>query len=131
MKKKGIIHGQLAGALAALGHKDRFLLCDAVMPIPSGVPIIDLAVVGGVPTFRQVFDAIMDEIVVEQYTLAEEIKKTNPEILGHLRDTLKGAEEDFIPHVDLKKESAHVKFAVRTGEFSYYPNVILQAGVCF
>ena len=131
MKKKGIIHGQLAGALAALGHKDRFLLCDAGMPIPSGVPIIDLAVVGGVPTFRQVFDAIMDEIVVEQYTLAEEIKKTNPEILGHLRDTLKGAEEDIIPHVDLKKESAHVKFAVRTGEFSYYPNVILQAGVCF
>ena len=131
MKKKGIIHGQLAGALAALGHKDRFLLCDAGMPIPSGVPIIDLAVVGGVPTFRQVFDASMDEIVVEQYTLAEEIKKTNPEILGHLRDTLKGAEEDFIPHVDLKKESAHVKFAVRTGEFSYYPNVILQAGVCF
>ena len=131
MKKKGIIHGQLAGALAALGHKDRFLLCDAGMPIPSGVPIIDLAVVGGVPTFRQVFDAIIDEIVVEQYTLAEEIKKTNPEILGHLRDTLKGAEEDFIPHVDLKKESAHVKFAVRTGEFSYYPNVILQAGVCF
>ena len=131
MKKKGIIHGQLAGALAALGHKDRFLLCDAGMPIPSGVPIIDLAVVGGVPTFRQVFDAIMDEIVVEQYTLAEEIKKTNPEILGHLRDTLKGAEEDFIPHVDLKKESAHVKFAVRTGEFSYYPNFILQAGVCF
>ena len=131
MKKKGIIHGQLAGALAALGHKDRFLLCDAGMPIPSGVPIIDLAVVGGVPTFRQVFVAIMDEIVVEQYTQAEEIKKTNPEILGHLRDTLKGAEEDFIPHVDLKKESAHVKFAVRTGEFSYYPNVILQAGVCF
>ncbi|WP_287769739.1 D-ribose pyranase [Megasphaera sp.] len=131
MKKKGIIHGQLAGALAALGHKDRFLLCDAGMPIPSGVPIIDLAVVGGVPTFRQVFDAIMDEIVVEKYTLAEEIKETNPAILEHLRDTLKGAEEDFIPHVDLKKESAHVKFAVRTGEFSYYPNVILQAGVCF
>ncbi|OBZ32889.1 D-ribose pyranase [Megasphaera sp. DISK 18] len=131
MKKKGIIHGQLAGALAALGHKDRFLLCDAGMPIPSGVPIIDLAVVGGVPTFRQVFDAIMDEIVVEKYVLAEEIKETNPVILEHLRDILKGAEEDFIPHVDLKKESEHVKFAVRTGEFSYYPNVILQAGVCF
>lgn len=121
----------MAGALAALGHKDRFLLCDAGMPIPSGVPIIDLAVVGGVPTFRQVFDAIMDEIVVEKYVLAEEIKETNPVILEHLRDTLKDAEEDFIPHVDLKKESAHVKFAVRTGEFSYYPNVILQAGVCF
>ena len=75
MKKKGIIHGQLAGALAALGHKDRFLLCDAGMPIPVGIPIIDLAVVGGVPTFRQVFDAIMDEIVVEKYTLAEESKK--------------------------------------------------------
>lgn len=131
MKKKGIINGQLAGCLAALGHKDRFLLCDAGMPIPKGVPIVDLAVVGGVPTFCQVFDAIMDEIVVEKYTLAEEIKETNPQILAHLRETLHDAEETFIPHVELKKETANVKFAVRTGEFSYYPNVILQAGVCF
>lgn len=131
MKKKGILNGPLAGCLAALGHKDRFLLCDAGMPIPKGVPIVDLAVVGGVPTFLQVYDAIMDEIVVEKYTLAEDIKETNPTILAHLRETMPDAEEVFIPHVDLKKMTADVKFAVRTGEFSYYPNVILQAGVCF
>ena len=131
MKKKGIINGQLAGCLATLAHKDRFLLCDAGMPIPKGVPIVEVAVVGGVPTFLQVFDAIMDEIVVEKYTLAEDIKETNTKILTHLRETLQGAEEVFIPHVALKKETANVKFAVRTGEFSYYPNVILQAGVCF
>lgn len=131
MKKKGIINGQLAGALAALGHKDRFLLCDAGMPIPRGIPIIDLALVGGIPSFCQTFDAIMEEIVVEEYVLAEEIQETNQEILSHLRKSLQGAEEKFIPHVELKKETEHVKFAVRTGEFSYYPNVILQAGVCF
>ncbi|WP_173443268.1 D-ribose pyranase [Selenomonas ruminantium] len=131
MKKTGIINGALAGAIAALGHKDVFLLCDAGMPIPRGVPVIDLAVKGGVPGFCQVFDAIMEEIVVEKYTLASEIQKTNKGILEHLREKMNGAEEVFIPHVELKAESAKAKFAVRTGEFSYYPNIIIQAGVCF
>jgi D-ribose pyranase len=36
-----------------------------------------------------------------------------------------------MPHDALKEFSAQVKFAIRTGEFSPYANVILRAGVVF
>ena len=52
MKKRGIINAQLAGLIAGLGHKDTFMIGDGGMPIPKGVEIVDLALCGGVPTFR-------------------------------------------------------------------------------
>jgi len=61
MKKRGIINAQLAGLIAGLGHKDTFMIGDGGMPIPKGVEIVDLALCGGVPTFRQVMDAVLDE----------------------------------------------------------------------
>ena len=131
MKKCGVLNAQLAGCLAALGHKDLFMVGDAGMPIPKGVPVVDLAVCGGVPTFRQVMDAILSEAVVEHYTLAEEIDEKNPELLAYTREKLPEATCDQIPHVRLKELSADVKFAVRTGEFTPYPNIICRAGVAF
>lgn len=131
MKKAGVLHAQLAGYIAALGHKDTFMVGDAGMPIPKGVPIVDLALCAGVPTFRQVMDAILDETVVEGYVLADEIQEKNPELLAYIQEKLAGAEETRIPHDDLKKMSANVKFAVRTGEFTPYPNIIMRAGVAF
>ena len=110
MKKRGILNAQLAGCIAALGHMDLFLIGDAGMPIPPGVPVVDLVVTAGVPTFEQVMDAILEEAVVEGYTIAE---------------------ETMITHTELKKMSENVRFAVRTGEFTPYPNVILRAGVAF
>ena len=101
------------------------------MPIPKGIPIIDLVVTGGVPTFRQVTDAILEDTCVEGYTIAEEIVENNPELLGYIREKLDGCEEEMISHDDLKKMSADVKFAVRTGEFTPYPNIICRAGVAF
>ena len=62
MKKTGILNAQLIGLIAALGHKDTFMVGDAGMPIPAGVPIVDLVLCGGVPTFRQTMDAIPKDI---------------------------------------------------------------------
>lgn len=38
MKKRGILNVKLAGDLAGLGHKDRFLLCDAVCQYQKAFP---------------------------------------------------------------------------------------------
>ncbi|MDC7286713.1 D-ribose pyranase [Blautia schinkii] len=131
MKKRGIINAQLAGLIAGLGHKDTFMIGDGGMPIPKGVEIVDLALCGGVPTFRQVMDAVLDEAEVEQYTIAEEIVEKNPELLGYIQEKLPGVESEMIPHTELKEMSKNVKFAIRTGEFTPYPNIILRAGVAF
>ncbi|MEY8337693.1 D-ribose pyranase [Lachnospiraceae bacterium 62-35] len=131
MKKRGILNAQLSGYIAALGHMDTFMIGDAGMPIPKGVPIVDLALCGGVPTFIQTMDAVLEEAEVEFYTLAEEIQEKNPELLSYIQNKLDGVGFEMIPHADLKKMSANVKFAIRTGEFTPYPNVILRAGVAF
>ncbi len=131
MKKRGILNAQLAGCVAALGHMDLFLIGDAGMPIPPGVPVVDLVVTAGVPTFDQVMDAVLEEAVVEGYTIAEEIQDHNPRLLRYIRGKLPEAEETMISHTQLKEMSKNVRFAVRTGEFTPYPNVILRAGVAF
>ncbi|SHJ82657.1 D-ribose pyranase [Hespellia stercorisuis] len=131
MKKSGIINAQLAGYIAGLGHKDTFMIGDGGMPIPKGVPIVDLALCGGVPTFVQTMDAVLGEAEVEFYTLAEEIVEKNPALLKYIEEKLSGVEHEMIPHEDLKVMSKDVKFAIRTGEFTPYPNIILRAGVAF
>ena len=129
MKKSGILNAQLIRCIAELGHKDLFMIGDAGMPIPKGVEIVDLVVCGGVPTFKQVMDAVLAETEVEAYTIANEIEEKNPELLAYIQQSLPEAEESRIDHVDLKKMSAQCKFAIRTGEFTPYPNIILRAGV--
>lgn len=131
MKKRGIIHAQLAGLIAGLGHKDTFMVADGGMPIPKGVEIVDLALTGGVPTFRQVMDAVLDEAVVEGYILAEEIHDKNQELLTYIEEMLPDAEVEFMSHMELKGRAKDIKFAIRTGEFTPYPNIILRAGVAF
>ena len=102
------------------------MIADAGMPIPKGVPIVDLVLVGGVPTFRQVMDAVLDETCVEGYIIAEEIREKNPEQLSYIEQKLPGLPREMIPHTELKQ-----RFVIRTGEFTPYPNIILIAGVAF
>lgn len=131
MKKRGILNAQLSGLIAALGHMDTFMIGDAGMPIPKGVPIVDLALCAGVPTFAQTLDAVLEEAQVEHYTIAEEIAEKNPELLAYIEEKLPGVSCDRIPHTELKAMSVNCRFAIRTGEFSPYPNIILRAGVVF
>ncbi len=131
MKKRGILNAQLAYCIAALGHKDLFMVGDAGMPIPEGVEVVDLVLTEGVPTFRQTLDAVLEEACVEGYYLADEIKEHNPALERYIKESLAGAEAEYMPHDELKAFSAKCRFAIRTGEFSPYPNVILRAGVVF
>lgn len=131
MKKRGILNAQLAGYIAALGHKDTFVIGDAGLPIPKGIPIVDLALCGGVPTFEQVLTAVLDEAEIEYYCIAEEIVDKNQRLLKFIQESLPGVENEMIPHTDFKEETKNVKFAIRTGEFTPFPNIILRAGVAF
>lgn len=131
MKKSGILNAQLAGYIAALGHKDLFLISDAGMPIPKGVPIVDLVLCEGVPTFEQVLAAVLGEAEVEFYYLADEIQEKNQLLLKIIEEALPQTRHETMSHADFKEFTKQVKFAIRTGEFTPYPNIILSAGVAF
>jgi D-ribose pyranase len=128
MKKEGIINARLAGALAGLGHTDHVVVCDVGLPIPPGPEVVDLAFQFGVPSFETVLSGLLEELVVEGATAAEEVER-NPRSHGILMTRL--PDLGFVPHEELKRMVPGAKLVIRTGEATPYSNVILRCGVPF
>ncbi|MEO5778287.1 MULTISPECIES: D-ribose pyranase [Arthrobacter] len=127
MRKRGILNAELNAALSRLGHSDVVLVADCGMPAPAGVPVIDLAVVLGIPRFEQVLDALLDELVVESCTAAAEVRNTPAE--AWLTGRFTGVK--YISHAELKVLSGSAKLFIRTGEATPYANAALVCGVPF
>ncbi|MCQ4210189.1 D-ribose pyranase [Streptomyces longispororuber] len=129
MKKSGILNRHLAGAIAELGHGDGVLVCDAGMPVPAGPRLVDLAFRAGVPSFAEVLDGLLDELVVEAGTAAREVRSANPSAAELLRERVPSL--SYVTHEELKALSADAKLVVRTGEARPFANVLLRCGVFF
>jgi D-ribose pyranase len=130
VRRAGILNRHLTGAMAALGHGDGVLVCDAGMPIPDGPRVVDLAFRAGVPAFAEVLDGLLAELVVESATAAAEVTGANPEAAALLADRFPDA-LTLVPHEDLKRLTADARLVVRTGEARPYANVLLRCGVFF
>ena len=129
MKKSGIINPALCRAIASLGHTDSIVICDAGLPIPEGDERIDLSLVRDVPSFNQVFHAIVEELQVERAVMAEEAICENPRVVEVVTEALGENKVKFVPHSELKELTESAKAVVRTGEVKPYANVILYSGV--
>ncbi|UPG85765.1 D-ribose pyranase [Luteibacter aegosomatis] len=132
MKRSGLLHAELNRVIAAMGHTDTLVIADVGLPVPPGVPCIDLAVVPGTPSFATVFEAVYAEFAVESATVASEVRTKNPALVA-LAERLagEGVAVNELSHDDLKRLSARAVAVVRTGETSPYANIILHAGVTF
>lgn len=132
MRRSGLLHAELNRVIAAMGHTDTLVIADIGLPVPLGVPCIDLAVLPGVPGFAQVFEAIWAELAVEAVTFAEEIHGHN-DAMASLGKRLagEGIAVREISHALFKQHCANACAIVRTGEHSPYANVMLHAGVTF
>ena len=128
MKRGGILNARLAGELAGLGHTDLVVVCDAGFPVPSGPALVDLAFRFGVPSFRTVLSGLLEELVVEGATAAEEIRDSR-DAEAVLLDLL--PDLGLVTHQELKRMSANAKLVVRTGEATPFSNAILRCGVAF
>lgn len=129
MMKHGILNSDIAKVLADLGHTDQIIICDAGLPVPAGVPKIDVALALGVPGFNDVLSLLEAEMAVEKVVLAAEIKEHNPRVLAHVASLYE--EIDYVSHEEFKRLSSQAKAIIRTGENTPYANIILQAGVLF
>ncbi|MFE6162066.1 D-ribose pyranase [Streptomyces sp. NPDC056486] len=129
MKKTGILNRHLSGALAELGHGDTVLICDAGMPIPPGPRVVDLAFRAGVPSFAEVLDGLLAELVTEGGTAATEVQDANPATARLLAARVTPLA--LIPHEELKRRTTTARLVVRTGEATPYANVLLRCGVFF
>jgi len=129
VKRTGILNAELNRHLSTLGHTDTLVVADCGLPQPPGVPVVDLAVVFGVPSFEEVLRAVSAEIVVEKAQIAVESVDRNPAV-GALVESLCGS-ASVVPHEELKRRCAEARLLIRTGEATPYANVILHCGVPF
>ncbi len=129
MKKTGILHNQLSAIIASLGHTDMLVIADSALPVPAGVPCIDLAVTAGLPGFMEVVRAIAQELEAERLLVATELEARESSLPTELRATFPQAAFQTVSHEELKRLSTKAKAVVRTGEQTPYANVIICRGV--
>jgi D-ribose pyranase len=130
MKRNGILNLELNQALAAMGHGDLMIICDAGFPIPSQVTRVDLAIVPDVPDLETVLTAISGDFIAEKIGYANEMAKNNPRLKEKVDRIFADAELVTFPHAEILTElAAKAKFIVRTGAFDPWGNIILYSGV--
>lgn len=131
MKKHGTLNSHISKILADLGHTDTIVIADVGLPIPAGVPKIDLALTLGVPSFQDVVDLLVEDMVIEKVTVASELATDNQETSQYLKDRFKEIPIEECSHEQFKCLTQQAKVIIRTGEAKPYANCILQAGVYF
>lgn len=108
-----------------MGHGDMIVVADCGLPVPQGVPCIDLAVTLGVPGFFDVLDAILGELKVERAVIASE---ASGELQAAITTRIGTTSVD---HETFKAQTAQARAIVRTGEATPYANIALYSGVVF
>lgn len=131
MKKIGIINSELSMVISKLGHTDKIVICDSGLPIPIGVKRIDLALKKGVPGFLETLETVMLEMQVEKACIASEMEQVSPEMHHKIEKVLGEIPITKVSHEEFKMICNEARAIIRTGEFTPYANVILEAGVIF
>ena len=130
MKRYGMLNSSIAKILSDLGHTDYIVIGDAGLPVPDGVPKIDLALTAGTPSFQSVVSVVLADMVVEKVIVAEEIVEHN-ETQHQFIEQLVEENPEYVSHQAFKELTKHAKVIIRTGEITPYSNCILQSGVFF
>ena len=135
MKRTRLLNSELSYEISRIGHTASITLCDAGLPIPSGVKRIDLAIERGYPSFLNSLDVLLSEMMVEEIVVASEIHEHNSETFEGMMDVFR--RHDVKPvvtevsHEEFKRLTRESEVIVRTGECTPYANVILKSGVVF
>lgn len=131
MRKNGILNEHINRIIASLGHTETIAIGDCGLPIPNGPERVDISLVRGIPSFKDVVSAISSEMIIEKIYIAQEMKAKNGACYEFLTDHFHQIEVVEIPHEELKERLESTKAVIRTGEATPYSNVILVAGVNF
>lgn len=129
MKKSGMINRDIAAVLAKMGHTDQLMIADCGLPIPEGVPCIDLSYTLGKPSFTEILFEVLQDFQAEKVYIADEIKAGNPVVHKEIQQLECPIVE--LTHDQLKQQSKQAKVIIRTGEATPYANIIVQSGVIF
>jgi len=131
LKKTGILNSHISKALSDLGHTDTIVIADAGLPIPEGVLKIDISLKSGMPSFLDVLNAVLEDMIVEKVIIAKEVKQHNILVHEEMMKQFAKMKMQYVGHEKFKLLTQKAKVVIRTGEITPYANCILQSGVFF
>ena len=139
VKKSTLLHSEISYVISKMGHTDTLTIGDAGLPVPKGVQRIDLAVSKGIPSFMEVFEAILSEQQIEMVIMAKEIKEKSIDLHHKILEKICSLKQQdnrdiqifYVSHEEFKEKTLESKAIIRTGEFTPYANIILVSGVVF
>lgn len=130
MKRGNLLNCELNHAIAAMGHGDLMIVCDAGFPIPTSSWRIDLAITRDQPDLKTVLSAVSENFIVEKVSYADTLPDHNPILLQMVRALFDDADHAMIAHETILSEmAAKAKVIVRTGAFDPWGNILLYSGV--
>ena len=131
MKCDRLLNRDIIAEIAALGHTEYLVIADCGLPVPKGVKSIDVSITAGTPSFLNVLNAVIEELVVESVIVAEEMDDKNKPLAAEIRARYSDGCIQKVPHETFKELTQKAKCIIRTGETTSYANVILIGGVNF
>lgn len=133
MKKNGILNAELSRIIAAMGHMDQIVICDAGLPIPHDARCVDLALKLNIPGFNETLETILSELQIEKAIVADEMYMQSKKVFKFVKEQLMDIPIEKVPHENFKNISQNGQniVFVRTGEATPYANIILISGVTF
>lgn len=128
MKKAGILNGELMGILTDLRHGDGLVICDQGFPIPKGCYTVDISLVSGIPTFKQVLKALLDEMRFAEYYIVDFMDEANPEYYNLVTEKLKKYDvKQKLSMEEFVEKTKEAKVVIRTGEPLPASNIYLTS----
>jgi D-ribose pyranase len=126
MLKTGILNPQINSLLSRVRHTNMLVIADRSFPFWPTIETVDIALVDGIPTVMQVFQAIQPNFVIGEVIMANEFREHNTPAIqdmfitafGHLTPT-------FEAHTALKQRVPNSIGLIRTGDPIVYANMIL------
>ena len=132
-RTSSLLNGRLAAAVTTLRYGETIVVADAGLPVPLGTETLDLAVVPGLPSTRQIVAALKENLVLLEVRIASEMAHANQAVREEILDLF--ASTDLVRevgHVEgIESQLGSARLIVQTGEVTPYGNVVLVGGLDF
>lgn len=126
MLKTGILNPQINSLLSRVRHTNMLVIADRSFPFWPMIETVDLALIDGIPTVMQVFQAIQPNFVIGEVIMASEFREHNTPAIQDVFTTAFGSlATTFEPHIALKQRVPGAIGLIRTADTIVYANMIL------
>lgn len=131
MKKSGILNTHISALISDIGQTDMIAVVDASVPIPEETKKIDLALIKGIPSFKDTLKAVLADIEYNEVIVAMEAEEGNKEIYEFMISETDGKKVVKLSYEQLKLMLKKCKGVIRCGEATPYSSIIIKSASIF